>query len=75
MIATTIMISTRVKPPRRLLNLFNMLFAFFLSLVCLTAIHDTDRGCGALKALLVPRGGGSFQFVGPGGDALEAGPN
>src|SRR6476619_1597884 len=44
-IATTIMISTRVKPPRRLLNLFNMLFAFFLSLVCLTAIHDTDRGC------------------------------
>jgi hypothetical protein len=45
MIATTIMISTRVKPPRRLLSLFNMLFAFFLSLVCLTAIHDTDRGC------------------------------
>ena len=28
MIATTIMISTRVKPARRLLNLFNMLFAF-----------------------------------------------
>jgi hypothetical protein len=27
-----------------LLSLFNMLFAFFLSLVCLTAIHDTDRG-------------------------------
>src|SRR5215212_12013181 len=47
MIATTIMISTRVKPPRRLLNLFNMLFAFYLSLVCLTAIHDTDRGCEA----------------------------
>src|SRR5256885_12795710 len=48
MIATTIMISTRVKPPRRLLSLFNMLFAFFLSLVCLTAIHDTDRGFGVL---------------------------
>jgi hypothetical protein len=25
-----------------------MLFAFFLSLVCLTAIHDTDRGCGGV---------------------------
>src|SRR6266436_4955866 len=31
MIATPIMISTRVKPARRLLSLFNMLFAFFLS--------------------------------------------
>jgi hypothetical protein len=27
-----------------------MLFAFFLSLVCLTAIHDTDRGCAAFKS-------------------------
>jgi hypothetical protein len=29
MIATTIMISTRVKPPRRLLSLFNMLLLSF----------------------------------------------
>jgi hypothetical protein len=27
-----------------------MLFAFFLSFVCLTAIHDTDRGFDAFKS-------------------------
>jgi hypothetical protein len=31
-----------------------MLFAFFLSLVCLTAIHDTDRGLSRFKAALMP---------------------
>src|SRR6266699_2085381 len=39
-IATTIMISTRVKPPRRLLMAFNMLL-LSLSFVCLTALRDT----------------------------------
>src|SRR5437870_8855469 len=44
-IATTIMISTRVKPPRFLFSLFNILFVCFrLSIVCLTAIRDIDRG-------------------------------
>src|SRR5207248_11288237 len=42
MIATTIMISTRVKPPRRLLMAFNMLL-LSLSLVCLTAPPRYDR--------------------------------
>src|SRR5205807_798339 len=42
MIATTIMISTRVKPPRRLLMAFNMLL-LSISFVCLTALHDIDR--------------------------------
>src|SRR5437660_12589630 len=42
MIATTIMISTRVKPPRRLLILFNMLLLF--PLFGLTAIRDTLAG-------------------------------
>src|SRR5687768_9404105 len=57
-IATTIMISTRVKPPRRLLSVFNMLFAFYLSLVCL---FDCDprfppRIWTLSKAVLVPGG-------------------
>src|SRR6476619_6965701 len=59
-IATTIMISTRVKPPRRLLSLFNMLFAFLLSLVCLTAIHDTDRGLDAFKSSVNANGRGIY---------------
>ncbi len=42
MIATTIMISTRVKPPRRLLIVFNMLL-LSLSFICLTALRDTNR--------------------------------
>src|SRR5205085_2004452 len=67
MIATTIMISTRVKAPRRLLSLFNMLFAFLLSLVCLTAIHDTDRGLRMFKAALMPIGR-VFRF--PAGKAM-----
>jgi hypothetical protein len=36
------MISTRVKPPRRLLMAFNMLL-LSISLVCLTALRDIDR--------------------------------
>src|SRR5258707_1147588 len=40
MIATTIMISTRVKPPRRLLMVFNILL-LSLYFVCLTALRDT----------------------------------
>src|SRR5260370_11505544 len=40
MIATTIMISTRVKPPRRLLMAFNILL-LSLYFVCLTALRDT----------------------------------
>ena len=35
MIATTIMISTRVKPPRRLLSLFNIAICFLFFIVCL----------------------------------------
>jgi len=33
-----------------------MLFAFFLSLVCLTAIHDTDRGCVAVYSSVNAKG-------------------
>src|SRR5437667_7628291 len=56
MIATTIMISTRVKPPRRLLSLFNMLIAFFLS-----CWFDCDPRCrtadvALYKAALMPIG-------------------
>jgi hypothetical protein len=36
--------------------LFNMLFAFFLSLVCLTAIHDTDRGCDPVLSSVDAKG-------------------
>jgi len=33
-----------------------MLFAFFCILfVCLTAIHDIDRGCEPFKAVLMPK--------------------
>src|ERR1700736_3083142 len=53
MIATTIMISTRVKPPRRLLMAFNMLL-LSLYLVCLTALRDIDRGSGLYEAVLMP---------------------
>jgi len=37
-----------------------MLFAFFLSLVCLTAIHDTDRGCGAVLSTVDAKQVGSL---------------
>ena len=53
MIATTIMISTRVKPPRRLLILFNMLL-LSLSFVCLTAIRDIIADVASYKAVLMP---------------------
>src|ERR1700688_2683949 len=43
-IATTIMISTRVKPPRFLFSSFNILFALVYLLFVLTAIRDTDHG-------------------------------
>ncbi len=36
-IATTIIISTRVKPPRRLLSFCNILFAFYLLFVLIAS--------------------------------------
>src|SRR3979409_889655 len=50
MIATTIMISTRVKPPRRLLILVNMLLLSFVWFDCVPQF----RGRGLLRAVLVP---------------------
>src|SRR4030081_773130 len=49
MIGTTIIIFTRVKPPRRLLILFNMLF-----LPCLFDCSPRYRGYGFYKAVLMP---------------------
>ena len=40
---TTIMISTRVKPPRRLLICCNMLLFSFPLVCCLIAVRDTHR--------------------------------
>ena len=42
MIATTIMISTRVKPPRLLLNLFNILLLFLFGLVCFYCVRSSS---------------------------------
>src|SRR3954466_15455149 len=50
MIATTIMISTRVKPARRLLSLVNMLLLSFVWFDC----DPRYRGCVGFKAVLVP---------------------
>src|SRR5690349_17918268 len=50
MIATTIMISTRVKPPRRLLILLNMLLLSFVWFDCVPRF----RGRGVFKAVLMP---------------------
>src|SRR4051794_39873376 len=50
MIATTIMISTRVKPPRRLLILVNMLLLSFVWFDCVPHF----RGLALFKAVLMP---------------------
>src|SRR5689334_25442914 len=50
MIATTIMISTRVKPPRRLLILGNMFIAFFVWFDCDPQVSGRD----VFKAVLMP---------------------
>src|SRR2546423_14888714 len=50
MIATTIMISTRVKPPRRLLILLNMFIASFVWFDCAPRF----RGRDLFRAVLMP---------------------
>src|SRR5438477_13205006 len=50
MIATTIIISTRVNPPRRLLILLNMLLLSFVWFDCVPRC----RGRGVFKAALMP---------------------
>jgi hypothetical protein len=39
-----------------------MLFLSFLSLVCLTAIHDTDRGCGPVLSSVDANRAVSYNF-------------
>src|SRR5438105_145583 len=51
MIATTIMISTRVKPPRRLLSLFNMVCFLYFGLI---AIRDYFADWSLYRAVLMP---------------------
>src|SRR6202795_1321864 len=51
MIATTIIISTRVKPPRRLLSLF-IIFGFSCLFDCV--FRDLHRRFGLYKAALMP---------------------
>src|SRR5205823_2162938 len=61
MIATTIMISTRVKPPRRLLSLFNIANFLFFS-IFLIALRSTRFGRALARALATPKQRSSYNF-------------
>jgi hypothetical protein len=63
MIATTIIISTRVKPPRRLLSLFNIANFLFSIVVCLIALRSTRLGMPVLRSSRDAKRGGVLEFL------------